>query len=138
MKALYLVLLFSLPIQATVYKWVDKDGNVHYGDQPKASEQAKQVTVTSNNSTFNSTGSNKWQQEYNENKQKDKQAQLEKKAAELEKKQRCDGYQRNLYTYQRSGRIFTMTAEGERQYISDEERASKIKELSKQLKKQCK
>lgn len=137
MKTLYLVLLFSLPIQATVYKWVDKDGNVHYGDQATASEQAKQVTVTPNNTSYNSTGANKWQQDYNEQKQKDKQARIENKAAAQQKKQLCDGYKRNLYTYQRSARIYTMSTDGERQYVSDEERASKMKELSKKLKKEC-
>ena len=138
MKSLYLVLLLSLPVQATVYKWVDKDGNVYYGDEAAASAKAQQVTITPSNTSYNSTGANKWQQEYNEKKQKDKQARLEKNAVELEKKQRCDDYQRNLYSFQRSARIYTMTTDGEREYISDEERASKVKELSKKLKKECK
>ena len=33
MKALVLILVFSLPAHAEIFKWVDENGKVHYGDR---------------------------------------------------------------------------------------------------------
>ena len=42
MKPLILLmsLMLSLSVQAQVYKWVDKDGNVHFSDQPPPDEES--------------------------------------------------------------------------------------------------
>lgn len=43
-----LALLLSLPLQAgTIKKWVDDEGNVHYGDAPPISAQTENVRVLS-------------------------------------------------------------------------------------------
>ncbi len=43
-----LALLASLPLQAgTIKKWVDDDGNVHYGDSPPISAHTENVRVLS-------------------------------------------------------------------------------------------
>lgn len=41
MRSLTLIglVLFSMLAQATVYKWVDKDGKVHYSDEPQPNAQ---------------------------------------------------------------------------------------------------
>ncbi len=39
--AILLLLLFVAAAQAEIYKWVDSAGNVHYGDQPDASNAKK-------------------------------------------------------------------------------------------------
>jgi hypothetical protein len=41
--ALLASLLFSLPATAQVYKWVDKDGKIHYSDKPPRDPKAKGV-----------------------------------------------------------------------------------------------
>ena len=43
---IYLTLLISTSIQAgSIQKWVDEDGNVHYGDAPPVSAKTEQVRV---------------------------------------------------------------------------------------------
>lgn len=40
----YMIVLFALfafSVQAEIYKWVDSEGNVHYGDQPESSRAKK-------------------------------------------------------------------------------------------------
>ena len=44
--AIGLIMLASL-VQAGVYKWVDRNGKVHYGDTPPASARATPVDMTS-------------------------------------------------------------------------------------------
>jgi hypothetical protein len=34
---------FSLPLQADIYKWVDEQGNVHFGDKPLDPDRASQA-----------------------------------------------------------------------------------------------
>ncbi|MFQ6372022.1 DUF4124 domain-containing protein [Shewanella sp. YIC-542] len=41
--------LLSMAVQATVYKWVDKDGNVHYSDQPHTNAQQVQLGSNTDN-----------------------------------------------------------------------------------------
>lgn len=38
------IMLTSAFAQATVYKWVDKDGKVHYSDEPQANAQVLELT----------------------------------------------------------------------------------------------
>ena len=40
-----LVLLFPLAVHAEVYKWVDEEGNVHYGGRPPEKEKYEQFKV---------------------------------------------------------------------------------------------
>ncbi|QUN05739.1 DUF4124 domain-containing protein [Shewanella yunxiaonensis] len=58
---LMLLCLLSVTAQATVYKWIDKDGNIHFSDQPHANAQqvklpdntGNQVTMTPVNAISN-------------------------------------------------------------------------------------
>ncbi|MBP7663377.1 MAG: DUF4124 domain-containing protein, partial [Shewanella sp.] len=45
MRSLTLIglVLFSMLAQATVYKWVDKDGKVHYSDEPQPNAQVVEL-----------------------------------------------------------------------------------------------
>lgn len=45
---IYLMLLVSMPLTAgTIHKWVDEQGNVHYGDAPPISVKSEGVRVQS-------------------------------------------------------------------------------------------
>ncbi|WP_244859090.1 DUF4124 domain-containing protein [Shewanella dokdonensis] len=46
---LVILCLWSVAAQATVYKWVDKDGNIHYSDQPHADAQQVQLRENTSN-----------------------------------------------------------------------------------------
>ena len=45
---IYLLLMISTSLSAgTIHKWVDEDGNVHYGDAPPVSAKTQDVRVQS-------------------------------------------------------------------------------------------
>lgn len=48
---LLLFLSFSLALFAAIYKWVDEEGNVHYGDCPPAECEPEQIETTPGPST---------------------------------------------------------------------------------------
>lgn len=43
------MLALSLSVQANVYKWVDKDGKVHYSDKPQPNAEVVELKETSSN-----------------------------------------------------------------------------------------
>ncbi len=44
--SIFLVLLASMSVNAgSIHKWVDEDGNVHYGDSPPASAKTEGVRI---------------------------------------------------------------------------------------------
>ncbi len=138
-KIIFLLLvLIYIPVNAQVYKWVDKDGKVHFGDQPLEQVEVSKVEIKSTDNSYKSTGSNKWQQEYRE-KQQVKRVESEEQAQKDKKRQQaCEGYKRNLHTLNKVGRIVSLDADGNRHYISDDERKAKTKKLKKDIKTYCK
>lgn len=46
--SLILLILFSAASHAEIYKWIDEQGRVHYGDSPKATDSASIVDVKIN------------------------------------------------------------------------------------------
>lgn len=43
------LLLLSMQVQATVYKWVDKDGKIHYSDEPHPDAEVVELTAKTSN-----------------------------------------------------------------------------------------
>lgn len=53
MKKYIVMFLFTIaaqPLTAAVYKWTDKDGGVHYGEQPPVLEQAQMMHLKDSSS----------------------------------------------------------------------------------------
>lgn len=148
MKIRYLVLLlctglaFSASTMAgKVYKWVDKDGNVHFGDQPP-SEQAEQVNIPKHTPDTHYEERMRAQQEKQaseqiEREEKQKHAAEEKQEAEQVKK-RCLAAKDNLRILREAGRVYTLDDKGERVYVDDKDRAARIKEAETVVKEACK
>ncbi|MDO3388712.1 glutaredoxin family protein [Gilvimarinus sp. SDUM040013] len=47
-RVFFLILLFVLPVQAEIYKWVDENGKTHYGDSKPAQADAQTIEPTIN------------------------------------------------------------------------------------------
>ncbi len=141
-----IVLLISLqisPLNAAVYKWTDKDGNIHFGDQPTDQASATEIQINTNNKSgiTNSSG-NKEERDYLLKKiEKDKLADAEKrkkKSAENKKRQqRCNYYKSRYQSHIQSNRTFTTSPDGERRYYTDKERTARKRKLSKGVARYC-
>lgn len=131
------------PVNAGIYKWTDKDGNVHFGDQPVNKETATKLMIETNNAAgiTNSSG-NKEERDYLLKKiEEDKQSRIEKrkkKYAEDKKRLKyCNEYRRRLQNHIRSNSSYTRGTNGERNYLSEGQRAERKKILSKGVAKYC-
>jgi hypothetical protein len=138
-----LLTLVIAPVDAAVYKWTDEDGNVHFGDRPADPDSAAEINIRSDNKTgvTNSSGNTK-EREYllrkiDEEKKADAEKRKERYAEEKKRKQRCDYFKSRYQSHIQSSRTYRTSPDGERYYLSGEERAARKKKFSKGIARYC-
>lgn len=135
---------FHPVLYAEVYKWVDEDGRVHYGDRP-ASKSATQMDIKNQPAPTASEGD--WQTikqrqqkylEYLEDERKDRDEVKAKQAAEKAERQKlCDEatqYHQRLMT----NRLFYREDEdGNKVYLDYKEKDEEIRKTKEMMDKYC-
>jgi Domain of unknown function (DUF4124) len=142
-KYLLLLILIISPVEAGIYKWTDQDGNVHFGDRPSNPDSATEINIQTDNKTgiTNSSG-NKKEREYllkkiDEEKQADAEKRKKLYAEEKKRKQRCNYFKSRYQSHIQSSRTYRTSPDGERYYLSDEERAARKKQFKKGISEYC-
>jgi hypothetical protein len=147
MKHLTVVLLAAVLAQgqalaAEVYTWKDKNGRVHYSDQPHADATAKPMTMADPSGGVGQTQSEVNKADQNFKEQQAKQSGTDKQAAdEAARKAARDAYcsslQNRITTFERGGRI-VVNQGTERVFLSDDQIASELGKMKAQQAKDCK
>ena len=144
-----LAALFLAPatFAAKVYKWVDKDGSVHYSAQkPATSAQELKVKVkpaspAAEDDSAADTSASDTKKDAREDTIKvsseKEAAEIEKKNAEVRKKN-CSIAKKRVATINVGGRLYEVNEKGERSYWDDATRASKLAEAQAQVDEWCK
>ena len=150
-----LLMLSSANAAADLSKWVDANGNVQYSDQPPpANVKAKTLHSTSNTPALTSAsgvaassappaGKTLAEREAELKKaQKAKKDAADKAAQEQARKDadnaNCEASKQNLRTLQEGIRMVEINANGERSYISDEQRQQRIAKAQQNISTFCK
>ena len=116
---------------ASVYKWVDENGQVHFGDAPQATQTTKEINLPKAHKPDPHTLKRlEAQKKYLNARQEERAAENEAKAKAAEenasREKSCASYKKELNTLQNGGRLYAKLPDGERHYISDSERESAI------------
>ncbi|HET7831496.1 MAG TPA: DUF4124 domain-containing protein [Gallionella sp.] len=164
---LLLFTLLSASALAAINKWVDEHGQVHYSDQPppanvkaqkvvpalgpEATQPAKTTGTPAASAPATTTtaasapAATKTAAERDAELKKAKQAKEEaaKKAAQEQAiadtyKANCENAQRNLRALQSGMRIAEIDANGQRYYLSDQERKQRIDKTQQDIATYCK
>ena len=137
------LVMMSLSVQAEVYKWVDEQGRVHYGDKP-TSENANEVKIKSapTSGQAGQSGKRKALQERflraREDERKEKQkARAEQKQKRAEAKRNCEQAKKDYDKYRYASGLYHKGEDGEREYLSFKQRAEYEKSLLAKIKKWC-
>lgn len=135
---------FSLSAGADqVYRWVDKDGHVHYSQTPPASTGVNAQTLNITPPPPDPTTLQNDQKLAKQIQDRDKKAQDAQKTDEQVKQEQeqrqkeCDYLQQRLQVLLNSARAATVDAQGNRSYISDDDRAKQEQQLRDQINKTC-
>lgn len=130
MRAALFVLCLSLPLAATaqVYKWTDASGQVHYSDQPP-SDQAQAIKGAPAPSEDASAAQQALAEKDLAFKKRQADAAKAKEKADKDaeaarmNQQNCERALRDLAALDQSGRTYTSGPYGQRNYMTDQQRA---------------
>ncbi len=145
------LLLLSIPLwlaptgaAAEVYKWVDEDGKVHYGDAPPTQGNSATIRTdpppsdTAVDQSRNRLDTLREQaavlNKEREEREKKKEANEQEKT---EQRQRCLQAKNDLRVAEFDGRVFHWDEQGNRVYLEDDERAAKRARAQKEVDTYC-
>ena len=148
---LYLLILSCLATSyaGEIYKWVDENGKVHYGQTPPAKQAEKvklkstpntsSVSTPSTNTNQSSAESQRRYSDYLEQERLERQEKREQEKQEkAEIRAKCRSAQMELNDLQEGGFIlYELDENGERVYLSDEQYEQEKQKYQTYLDKNC-
>ena len=146
-SVLLFIMLAPLSLYAGVYKWVDDNGKVHYGDQPQSSQPSIEMNIDVTSPAPVGSGEDQLTREEKrerllqsmEEDRLEKHEQREKqKAIRAQNRQKCNRYRDRMRHYQRANALYRLDKDGKRVYVSDSDRAKSTKKLQAQIDRYCK
>ena len=124
-----ILLLFGpcIAANADIWKWVDEDGNVHFGDTParEYAVNAELVTYTPGNRSA-STSSNSQTNTNRGNDTNPEETPEEKRARQDSQAYYCDRAKEIYDSYVDAPRLYRTSEDGRREYLSDQEAAAAL------------
>ena len=139
---LVLLLSFAGASIAEMYKWVDEEGNVHYGDCPPADCKPEQIESAPGPSEEEIKRSQERSERLiQEQRQRDEARRIEseiKRIKRAELKKRCKVLRSRLFLMKQPGVLTIADNEGNVMRPTDKERERMISEIEEFIRKNCK
>ena len=144
--SLLIILLFSCSYAAhgEIFKWVDEQGNTHYGDKPTDDQSSTQLDITepeSNKPVPEKEDRDERRRRLADVLQEDRLKKVEEKNKVLVEKEqlnkKCAYAKDQLKQYEDSGYLYNLDKDGNRIRMSDEYKTSAIVNLRSQISKNC-
>lgn len=141
----FLFSVFSFSVQAGVYKWVDKDGRVHYGDKPPLENKAnKEMTINEKSNAVRGLSHDRLEKRkkllgaIDEDRKLKKEADVKAKKKKEKLSRQCHTAKDALKNYQQSSYVYDLDKDGNRVVLPSTARDGIISRLQKQIAKNCK
>ncbi|MEJ2620758.1 MAG: DUF4124 domain-containing protein [Candidatus Thiodiazotropha sp.] len=136
--------LFSLNLYAGVYKWTDENGQVHFSDRP-VSESSTEVKIKQPPSSGSPSNSSQQRQQnmrkmlnaLEEERSEKREAKLKAKQEREKRKRKCIYAKDRYSSHNRASGIYSYKKDGQRSYLSDDERKSHMKKLKADIERWC-
>ena len=139
LSILSISMLFPALCFATIYKWVDEEGKIHYSERKPPEASAEKMNVPSKAPTVTSTykrPSLKTEDETGADTQGDTQQKKPEMNPE-EKKKACNDARKSLETINSRGRVKLRDKDGNIRYMGEDERQDRIKREQERINKYC-
>lgn len=142
--ALLSFVVAALAAHAQVYKWVDENGRVHYGEKPPEGVKSSEVSVKSAPSAAPPETSQTWkekdaefQRRKIEREQKEQASEAERKRLAEARRRDCANARGELDILTRGGGVYRTDEKGERLYLQESQRAARIEAAKKHIESSC-
>lgn len=136
-------LLALSPAHAGVYKWVDENGQVHYGERPVGAD-AEKVTIRHNETTKPRTlkKAEDGSEEGTEGENAEKTAEPEPEWVEVpvpkkEKRKLCNEAKSDIAAINSRGRMREINKKGEYTYLTEEQKQQRLSAAKKKQREYC-
>lgn len=128
-----------------IYKWTDAEGNVHFGDRPSGASSEERLAIGSRPTDPERVQSivqarNDARAERSAAEAAAKSAEPtaeERRAAEAERKEKCNTYKERLQKFVTSRRLYRQDENGERVYLDEEETLAARARVQEQVLEYC-
>lgn len=145
MKGLLILLCFLVtPIaQAGTYRWVDENGQTHFGDRPPANTASDEVTLKASAPSSDEAVRQRKQRvnEFLEQTERERaernKAEAEQEAKAAKHEARCQALRARLKYLKRVAGIYRLNNEGERVFVDDEENERLRREFRAKVQSEC-
>lgn len=142
-KSFVVLLLLTVPCLASaeLYKWVDKNGQVHYSERPPSAgtyEPVKPAPPAANPSPTVESPDESVEENDDRRAEELEKRKLAAAAAEKENRDtRCRMAKAHLAGLKQTSRTFTTDEAGNRYYYSEQERADQFAQVEQVIDKEC-
>ncbi|GGY86174.1 DUF4124 domain-containing protein [Marinobacter zhanjiangensis] len=145
MKALAILLcLLATPIAlAGTYRWVDENGQTHFGDRPPANTASDEINVNPAPASQDAAARERQQRvnDFVEQSERERAERNETKAREeavaARHDARCQALRGRLKYLKSVSRIYRINNDGERVYVDDEENERLRREFQARVREEC-
>ena len=127
---------------AKIHKWVDAQGNVHYGHKPPPGARSSLVKTRKSHISDQAAKEqlkslSEKSSEKDKNRALVKETEDENAAVEKRRKDNCQIARKNLAMLEGSNRVQAKDSDGQPFYLSDEAKKKKIDQSNRQIKEFC-
>lgn len=141
-----LILLFSITVNAQIYKWVDENGKTQYTGVPPPPGVAtegqrlniRSSPISGSNESSKSKNPNEERLEFDKRQQQKKEEEMKQQAKAEENKKKCIDAQGQLRIYTDSPRLTMPDGAGGIVFVDDDARQRKIADANKTIATFCK
>jgi hypothetical protein len=143
----FFLLLLVVTVNATagIYKWVDENGQVQFGDRPPAEAATSDEVVIRNQRAPVKTAPvdrnearDRLLEQYQRERAEKKEAAAKMREEKRQRAARCNYARGRVTRYLESGSLYRYTANRERKYLTDQERDAALARARADVKKWCK
>lgn len=128
-----------------IYKWVDDEGNVHYGDRPSGAAAEQRLAASYRRTETSAvqkrieslTQAQAARQERRSAAAEAAEAAAAERAAAEEKKKLCETYRARLETFVQSRRLYREDENGERVYLDEAQRQDARQRVEDLISENC-
>lgn len=143
LAAVLALTLVGTPALAEVYKWVDAEGNVHYGDRPPSSgQESRSLSLPStperdSDHRERSLKQRRLLEAFEVERADQERVEAEAADAKRERAHKCEQARRTLANFERANIVYTTDENGARVYMSDEDRRGAAANARAWIRKHC-
>ena len=141
---LWIFQVTPLGAHAEVYRWVDEQGTMHFSDKPNRHTSAEKIEIKTGAVNKDASQERRLKDQKHllsvleEERKIKQQKQIEKQKKKEEKKKSCKKARETLNEYLTSGQLYDLDKEGNKIYLSDDEREQEIKKATDAVDYWCK